>query len=275
MGMREAYDAVHNSTGAEGALSRSKSPSLVLTLTAVNAAVYAGIGALWTVFPLMIFGVRFWPQVFAPAVFSVLFGPWIGGLGAAIGIFIADVVYGHHDALLSLLVGVPSNFVGFFVIGWLTNHDFKTLTRRLLVVVSVAIIPVYALTFVYGLYLLSGAVTLPIDVTLVGLIVVLVILGLFLARNKWADFEAAASIGLGIGTAIIGIGIVAYSLVFGLPVAVGLGTKPLGSAFMSVVGASSYFTEIPFMVILTPPVAAACRSAFPSLRGMSQHQVER
>ena len=254
---------------------RSASLSLKLILTAVNAAVYAGIGALWTVFPLLIFGVRFWPQVFAPAVFSVLFGPWVGGVGAAIGIFIADVVYGHHDALLSLLVGVPSNLVGFYLIGWLTNHDFKNLTKRLLVAVSIAIIPVYGIASVYGLFLLSGTITLPVDVTLGGLVVVFVILGLFLARNRWADFEAAASIGLGIGTAIIGVGIVAYSAIFGLPVAVGLGTKPLGSAFIYVIGASSYFTEIPFMVVLTPPVAAACRSAFPSLRGMSQEKTKR
>jgi len=255
-------------------LKASASLSLKLVLTAVNAAVYAGIGALWTVFPLLIFGVRFWPQVFAPAVFSVLFGPWVGGVGAAIGIFIADVIYGHHDALLSLLVGVPSNFVGFFVIGWLTNHDFKTFARRILVILSAVIIPVYAVALVYGLFLLSGKVTVPTDFVLVGFIVVLAILGLFLMRNKWAEFEAAASIGLGIGTAIIGVGIVAYSAIFGLPVAVGLGTKPLGSAFMYVVGASSYFTEIPFMVVLTPPVAAACRSAFPSLRGMSQRKVK-
>ncbi|MGD0178090.1 MAG: ECF transporter S component, partial [Candidatus Bathyarchaeia archaeon] len=83
-------------------LSRKGSPmSLQLVMTAMNAAVYAGIGALWTAFPLLIFGVRFWPQVFVPATFSVLFGPWVGGVGAAIGIFLADVIYGHHDALLS------------------------------------------------------------------------------------------------------------------------------------------------------------------------------
>jgi ABC-type uncharacterized transport system permease subunit len=218
----------------------------------------------------MIFGVRFWPQVFAPAAFAILFGPWVGGIGAAIGIFLADVIYGHHDALLSLLVGVPSNFVGFFVVGWLTNHDFKRIARRLIVGGSIAIISIYAVALIYGLYLLSGQLTLPLDVVLVSLIVILVILGLFLARNKWADFEAAASIGLAIGTAIIGVGIVVYSAIFGLPLAVGLGTKPLGSAFIYVIGGSSYFTEIPFMVILTPPVAAACRAAFPSLRAIEQ-----
>jgi len=224
---------------------------------------------LWTVFPLMIFGVRFWPQVFAPAAFSILFGPWIGGVGAAIGIFLADVIYGHHDALLSLLVGVPSNFVGFFIIGWLTNHEWKGLVRRVLVSVSLVIQPLYAVALVLGLYLLFGAATIGSSTSylgLAGLIVVLAIIFLIIVRNKWADFEVAASIGLAIGTGIIGIGIVAYSAIFGLPVAVGLGTKPLGAAFVYLVAASNYFTEIPFMVILTPPVAAACRAAFPSLR---------
>ena len=240
-----------------------------MTLTAVNAALYAGIGALWTLFPLMIFGVRFWPQVFVPAVFSVLFGPWVGGVGAAIGIFLADTIYGTHDALLSLLVGVPANFIGFFVIGWLTNHEWKGIAKRVLVSLSLAIQPLYAVALVLGLYFLFGATTLGSSTSylgLAGLIVVLAIIFLIFVRNKWADFEVAASIGLAIGTAIIGVGIVAYSAIFGLPVAEGLGTKPLGDAFVYLVAASSYFTEIPFMVILTPPVAAACRAAFPSLR---------
>jgi len=244
---------------------------LQLTLAAVNAAVYAGIGALWTAFPLMIFGVRFWPQVFAPATFSILFGPWIGGVGAAIGIFLADVIYGHHDALLSLLVGVPSNFVGFFVIGWLTNHQLKGVTRRALVGLSLVIQPLYAVALVFGLYVLFGASTIGSPnsyLGLAGLIVVLLTILLIIIRNKWADFEVAASIGLAIGTGIIGIGIVAYSAIFGLPVAVGLGTKPLAAAFVYLVAASNYFTEIPFMVILTPPIAAACRAAFPSLRAI-------
>jgi hypothetical protein len=216
----------------------------------------------------MIFGVRFWPQVFAPAAFSILFGPWIGGVGAAIGIFLADVIYGHHDALLSLLVGVPSNFIGFFVIGWLTNHEWKGIARRVLISVSIVIQPLYAVALVIGAYFLGlpYLAFLVSPLGLAGLFVVLAIIFLIIVRNKWADFEVAASIGLAIGTGIIGIGIVAYSAIFGLPVAVGLGTKPLGAAFVDLVAASSYFTEIPFMVILTPPVVAACRAAFPSLR---------
>ena len=259
-------------------MKRSRSLSLQLTLTAVNAALYAGIGALWTVFPVMIFGVRFWPQVFAPATFSVLFGPWVGGVGAAIGIFLADVIYGHHDALLSLLVGVPSNFVGFYVIGWLTNRDLRGLTKRVLVGVSLVIQPLYAVALVLGLYYLFGATTVGSPTSylgVAGLIVVLVIISLIIVRNRWASFEVAASIGLAIGTAIIGVGIVVYSMIFGLPVAAGLGTKPLAGAFVYLITGSSYFTEIPFMVILTPPVATACRAAFPSLRAIEPETRQR
>ena len=95
--------------------------SLELTLIALNAALYSLVGFL-TFFGIVIYNVRFWPAVIIPATFAILFGPYIGGVGAAIGIFISDVLYGHHDALLSLLVGVPSNFLGFYIIGKLANH---------------------------------------------------------------------------------------------------------------------------------------------------------
>src|SRR5208283_3496841 len=203
-------------------MTRKKMPmSLQLASTAMNAAVYAGVGALWTVFPVTVYGIRFWPQVFVPAAFSVLFGAWTGGVGAAIGIFLADVIYGHHDALLSLLVGVPSNFIGFFVIGWLTNHEWKGVVKRVLLSVSLVIQPLYAVALVLGLYFLFGASTIGSPTSylgLAGLVVFLAIIFLIIVRNKWADFEVAASIGLAIGTAIIGMGIVVYSAIFGLPV---------------------------------------------------------
>lgn len=238
-------------------------------MTAMNAAVYAGVGALWTVFPLTVFGVRFWPQVFVPATFSVLFGPWAGGMGAAIGIFLADVIYGHHDALLSMLVGVPSNFVGFFIIGWLTHRNQGQLSRRLLTLVSL-LVPI--LLAAYGIYLLSstGALSSPqFLVGSVGLLAIIVILALTVLRNRWADFEVASSIGLGVGSLIIGAGIVAYSSIFALPAVLGLGQGPLPTTFMYATTAFTYLSEIPFLILLTPPVVAACRTAFPSLRGVA------
>jgi hypothetical protein len=241
--------------------------SLQLATTAMNAAVYAGVGALWTVFPITVYGIRFWPQVFVPATFSVLFGAWTGGVGAAIGIFLADVIYGHHDALLSLLVGVPSNFLGFFIIGWLTNRSQAVATKRFLIPVSLLIPVVLA---GYAIYLLAGPspfATPQLLIAFVGLIAVVAILGLTVVRNRWATFEAAASIGLGVGSIIIGIGIVAYSSVFTLPAVVGKG--PLPTAIIYAATAFTYLSEIPFLVLLTPPIVAACRAAFPSLRIVS------
>jgi len=238
--------------------------SLQLASTAMNAAVYAGVGALWTVFPITVYGIRFWPQVFVPAAFSVLFGPWTGGVGAAVGIFIADVIYGHHDALLSLLVGVPSNFLGFFIIGWLSNRKQCSATRRTLIIASL-LIPIILTG--YGIYLVAGPTlfeSAQLLVAFVGLIVVIVILGLTVIRNKWAIFEAAASIGLGIGSFIIGVGLVAYSAVFTLPAVVGKGPFPVSVIYAATT--FTYMSEIPFLILLTPPIVAACRAAFPSLR---------
>jgi hypothetical protein len=249
-------------------MSRTSLPtSLQLAATAINAALYAAVGALWTIFPITAFGVRFWPQVFVPGAFSVLFGPWTGGVGAAIGIFIADVLYGHHDALLSLLVGVPSNFLGFFIIGWLTHRSMKGAAKQVLTFVSL-IIPIALAA--YGIAHLAepeGFTNPQFLVAFVGLIAVLAILGLAVFRNRWADFEAAASIGLGVGSIWIGLGIVAYSSVFTLPaIAFGSANRNLPATFGYATTAFTYLSEIPFLILLTPPVVAACRAAFPSFK---------
>ena len=67
-------------------------------MIAVCAALYAIVGYftnLGVVSPV-VGVVRFWPSVIVPAVFAVLFGPWVGGIGAAIGIFFADIIYPGH-----------------------------------------------------------------------------------------------------------------------------------------------------------------------------------
>jgi len=85
-------------------------------------------------------------------------------------------------------------------------------------------------------------------------------------RNRWADFETAASIGLGVGSVWIGLGIVAYSTLFTLPGVLGLGSGVLPITFAYGTIAFTYLSEIPFLVLLTPPIVAASRAAFPSLR---------
>ena len=237
--------------------------SLKLTSAAINAALYAGLGALWVFFPITVFGVRLWPQVFVPAVFAVLFDPWTGGVGAAIGIFIGDVLYGHHDALLSLLVGVPSNFVGFFVLGSLVRKHRSTWVDRILFVVSL-LIPIGLAG--YGVLIVAGINSSGFVIGFIGLLVVVTIVGMQVLNHRWASFEVAASIGLGIGSAIIGLGVVGYSSLFALPAVLGLGGKALPANFIYAATSFTYLSEIPFLILLTPPIVSAWRSAFPSLR---------
>lgn len=230
-------------------------------MASLNAALYAATGALWTLFPVTLFGVRFWPQVFVPGAFAVLFGPWVGGVGAAVGIFMADVVYGHHDALLSLLVGVPSNFVMFTVLGYLSRKPLKGAGRFASIAAGVAA-PVIIL--LYGLYAFSGS-TLAMLVGIVAVAVVLVAVP-YLARSSWAEVQAASSIGQAAGSLIVGFGIVAYSTFFVMPQVLGLGSGALPIAFAYGTTLWTYLSEIPFLLVLTPPIVRAVRATLPSLR---------
>ena len=235
--------------------------ALQVATASLNAALYAALGALWTLFPVTIFGVRFWPQVFVPGAFAVLFGPWVGGVGAAVGIFIADVVYGHHDALLSLFVGVPSNFVMFSVLGFLSQRSPKGAARYGNIVAGVAAPTIIA---AYGVYAFSGS-TLSILAGISALAVALVAVP-FLARSSWGDVQAASSIGLALGSLIIGFGLVAYSSLFVMPQVLGLGSSPLPIVFAYGTTLWTYLSEIPFLLVLTPPIAKAVQATLPSLR---------
>ena len=229
-----------------------------MMVTAVNAALYAALGVFSANLPTP-FGVRIWPQVFVPATFAVLYGPWTGGVGAAIGIFLSDVLFGHHDALLSLAVGVPSNFVGFFLIGWLTSRPTRG-NKRVLLVLSL-IFPVVLAG--YSIYAFSQFLY-----ALVGVVAIVIIIGIAVLKNRWTSFEIASSIGLGFGSLIIGFGLVGYSSLFTLPAVLGLGkgALPLAAAYGTT--AFTYLSEILPLVILTPPIVVACRAAFPSLRAI-------
>ena len=234
--------------------------ALQVATASLNAALYAALGVLSASLPPL-FGVRFWPQVFVPGAFAVLFGPWVGGVGAAVGIFIADVVYGHHDALLSILVGVPSNFVAFSFLGFLSKKSLKGAARYGNILAGIAAPVIIA---AYGAYTLSGS-TLWILAGISGLVVALVAVP-YLARSSWGDVQAASSIGLALGSLIIGFGLVAYSSLFVMPQVLGLGSSPLPIVFAYGTTLWTYLSEIPFLLALTPPIVKAVQATLPSLR---------
>jgi uncharacterized membrane protein len=226
----------------------------------VCGALYAAFGYMTHlgIFTPMIGVVRFWPSVVIPGVFSILFGPIVGGLGAAVGIFISDMVI-HSDALLSLTVGVPSNFLGFYLMGLIGRResDAKTLIAGLASGVIFSLVSVILYVFYPGYF---GA---PTSLFFVGLSIACIILTLvlFFIIPSWRSVNMASVIGLGVGSIWIGLGVWVYSKFFLLP------TGEIDLSIFAAIGwfIWTYFTEIPFLILLVPPILKACYSAFPSL----------
>lgn len=99
--------------------------SLIIVATAINAALYA-VGSFTTAYIPSPWGIgQFRPAVVIPGFFAVIFGPWAGGIGAALGTLIADSI--KHGGLYpgSILAAVPGNFIGFFMLGYFLRKKFN------------------------------------------------------------------------------------------------------------------------------------------------------
>ncbi len=256
--------------------------ALDVALIAMNAALYAAIGLLlYYIFPVVaptVGGVRFWPVVVIPATFALLFGPIVGGVGAAIGIFISDM-FTHGDPLLSLTAGVTSNFVCFALIGYLSHKNLNWRKTFLSLGVGVAVLATLAYLFTTPQTVVNYFSPAPpnppisIDQALWNIYFVLVIfiasyaivIAVGFIRPKWRSFTAASVAGSIIGSAIIGLGVWGYTQFFTLPASIG-GAHNLPSYAGLILFTWTFATEIPFMVILVPPIGEACYKAFPSLR---------
>jgi len=240
-----------------------------ITATVLCGALYAALGYLTYggVFAPVIGVVRFWPVVIIPSVFAVLFGPMVGATGAAIGIFISDILI-HGDPLLSLTVGVTSNFIGFYILGYLArrNIGWRSVGVFLLSGISMAGLVLYLqfsslMTTAVGgdptIAALTSMLCLGVDVASM---LIVVLISYF--WPEWRSFGIAAVVGLSIGSTIVGFGIWGYSQFFILPL--GWGTKyPLfvGLGLLT----WTFSSEIPFMVMLVPPILKATFHMVPRL----------
>lgn len=221
---------------------------------ALNIALYVGLGYIfYTLVPISFGGVRFWPQVIVPAVFAVVFGPLVGGIGAATGIFISDAIFGNN-LLLSLIAGVTSNFVAFFLIGFIAKKKISWKT------------PVAIYTVVTAILIWIGYAYTSLDfwskTALMSVVVATYLIFLFpvvlLRNSRWRSFQVGSVVGMLIGAGIIGATVPPFLAAFlNGPAA----TLPLAlSTFFF-----TFFTEIPFVLVLGPPIIAAICKAFPTL----------
>lgn len=242
---------------------------LHVAMTGISAALYAVVGILTNmgIVSPAVGVVRFWPAVIVPAIFAVLFGPWVGGTGAAIGIFISDMIQpGHGIALLSLTVGVPSNFAGFYIIGSLSRRKINL--RNMVLVLAVGSAAIAALI---GYLLMIEVFALDLAALFLGVLFasVVLVIGVGLWKPEWKNYGLAAVVGLLVGSAIIGVGLWAYSQFLPLPLTGFERNAPLYAIFLWLVW--TFATEIPFLVTIVPPIVKVCYKAFPSLA--SQHDM--
>lgn len=235
-----------------------------VAMIGVSAALYAIVGVLTNmglVAPV-VGVVKFWPAVIVPGIFAVLFGPWVGGISAAIGIFVSDMVQpGHGIPLLSLTVGCTSNFVGFFLIGLISRRNMKW--RNLLALLAVGSV---ALTGMIGYLFSINQLTLDIVAMFLGVLFasILIVIGFGLWKPEWKSYGLASVIGLLVGSAIIGFGLWGYSQILPLPLTTGFERNaPFYASFFWLVW--TFATEIPFLVTIVPPVVKICYRAFPFL----------
>jgi len=239
-----------------------------VAIIALCAALYAVVGYL-TSFGLSFGGVAFWPAAFVPAIFAVLFGPWEGGIGAAIGIFIRDVTV-IGQPLLSFTVGVPANFAAFFLIGYFAHKKLDRKETVLSLVIGIGVI-------LAGLLLPTILIpTVSEDFTTLSTELVVVIFSALMAVslilfavivNRWKEFRSfgvGSITGMAVGAMIIAIGVWAYSQLFYAPN--GYFESPLTASLASLVFVWTFVTEIPFVLLIVPPVVKVTQEAFPFLR---------
>jgi len=102
----------------------SMSISQKVAATALCATLYGAAGYL-TSFIQSPWGFgQFRPAAaVVPAIFAILFGPWVAGVGAAIGSQITDTLTPGYF-LSGIIAGMPGNFIGFYLYGWLLRGKF-------------------------------------------------------------------------------------------------------------------------------------------------------
>jgi hypothetical protein len=235
-----------------------------IAVIGICAALYAAFGRA-TDLGLTFLGVAFYPAVVIPAVFAVLFGPWVGGFGAAIGIFIRDMLF-HGNAALSLAAGVPPNFIVFFLIGYLAarNIDMKKIISGIVISVAVVIagVVVPVLVFPTEFTNATGLATSEILIVVALMAASFAVIGAVAFKwRQWANFAVSVVIAQAVGAALLSATVVAVS-----PLFLSYFGSALTAAYVLPLFVWTFATEVPFVLIIGPPIIKAVYRAYPSLR---------
>jgi hypothetical protein len=222
---------------------------------------------------LTFLGVAFFPAVVVPAVFATLYGPWVGGIGAAIGIFIRDMLF-HGNAALSLIAGVPANFLVFFMIGYFASKEFtfrKTMISLLFaaVVLCISLIaPVTLLPAEFAAYptnFSSMVALVGFVATVVACMGAIAVVGF--KWRQWSSYVVGSVVAQAIGAALLSVTVWAVS-----PLFLSYFGKPIPVEWILPIFVWTFATEIPFVLVLGPPIIKASYRAFPNLRKRTENK---
>jgi len=235
-------------------------------LTSRDIAAISICSALYAVFGILtgginFFGIGFLPAVVIPAVFAALFGPWVGGISGAIGIFLRDM-FVHGNPILSLVAGVPANFILFFLIGYL--YTKKISLKQTLVTMSIAVTGLLLASIVLlsdivaYTGLASNTFLLAFVFTIIASLVVIVVVSI--RWKEWGSYAVGAIVGQITGGLLLSITVWLVS-----PFFLSHFEVPLSGIYILPLFIWLIITEIPF-IILAAPIIKVVQKIFPNLR---------
>ncbi len=231
-----------------------------IVVISICAALYAVVGYLTA--GVTFLGVGLLPAVVIPAVFAVLFGPWVGGFGGAIGIFIRDM-FVHGNAALSLAAGVPPNFILFFLIGYMAHRNINL--KQTLAGVTIAAVGLLVPTTIFLPQLSSftglsnEAFVLTFTLTVILSLAVIAVVAI--RWKEWRSYAMGAVVGQVVGAGLLSVTVWVVS-----PLFLSYFGTPFSATLILPLFIWTFATEIPFILLVGPPIIKACYRAFPSLR---------
>jgi hypothetical protein len=157
----------------------------------------------------------------------------------------------------------------FFLLGYLAHRKINTQKIALsaviggILIVSGLLLPTFLLPTESSLFTqLSTSETIALF-SVLATASILAVIAIFAFKKGWRTFSIGTVIGQGIGAAVVSVAVWAYSNLFYSPN--GYFQAPLPPEFIPLIAVWTIATEIPFILILCPPIIKACYKAFPSL----------
>lgn len=231
-----------------------------IVVIGICAALYAVVGRLTA--GVTFLGVGLLPAVVIPSIFAVLYGPWVGGIGGAIGIFLRDMLV-HGNAALSLVAGVPPNFILFFLIGYITYRNINL--KQAIVGVTLAavglLVPTIILLPQFASFTGLSTEAFILTFTLTVILSLVVIATIAIRWKEWRSYAIAAVIGQALGAGLLSITVWAVS-----PLFLSYFGEAFSASLILPLFVWTFATEIPFILLVGPPIIKACYKAFPSLK---------